>query len=490
MHPGNLGQVRKITLVKPQDVPPIYVDIKVTEPMLIQQQNFLISSPPYWSYQIASTLANNQGTWLVRRRFKHVVALEDRMRQACPGSILPARPDKHATRAIEEASTHQSAEFAIQRSQEMQQYLNALAKHPVAGQSQVLRLFLGLQDDIGTAWPEVSGNAFTKLGAVAAGMSMKVSETAQLTAGSAPTHEWEDDAELLTLCSSENIRMGAVSQAVPKLEGSVTIFREQGDASGALGMEMSKITKQVPAAKEDFKGCDILSNGLLRNGRRTKRLALELSAAMDSFLQQYKMVRYEKMAMNDRRQAIQRKGTVRRGADQRAMYLAQQQRQLQAAGQFGQLSHLEQSAIQTDSLANHAVGEAEEIAARLKSEIHRVAIDRRTQWNASMKTIASSMKEAYAERLAIWESTLEAFKTTPGCMPDENGMNPTMPMMVPQMGMPPQQQQMPMQQSMLSQSVMDASMIGGQPHHQQQQQVPPPQHQQQQSQMDTSIIYA
>jgi len=414
---GNLGQVRKITLVKPEDFTPLYTEIKVTEPMLIQQQNFLLSSSPYWSYQITSSLANNQGTWIVRRRFKHVVALEDRLRQTCQGSILPPRPDKHAARALEEASTQQSAEFALQRARELQQYLNALAQHPVAGQSQVLRLFFGLQDDIGTAWPEVSGNAFTKLGAVAAGMSMKVAETTNLAGANAAVHEWEDNAELLTLCSSENIRMGAVSQAVPKLEGTVTILREQGDASGAVGMEMSKITKQNAASADDYKACDILSNGLLRNGRRTKRLALELSAAMDSFLQQYKLVRYEKMAMNDRRQAIQRKGNMRRGADQRAMYLAQQQHRLQAAGQFGQLNHLEQSAIRTDSMANDIGGEAEEIAVRLKSEIHRVAIDRRTQWNASMKTIASSMKEACTERLAIWESTLEALQALGG-MPE------------------------------------------------------------------------
>ena len=76
------------------------------------------------------------------------MALEERLRQACPGSILPPRPDKHATRALEEASTQQSAEFAVQRARELKQYLNALAQHPVAGQSQVLRLFLGLQDDI------------------------------------------------------------------------------------------------------------------------------------------------------------------------------------------------------------------------------------------------------------------------------------------------------------------------------------------------------
>jgi PX domain len=403
----HMGRVRKITLVKPQDVAPLYTGIRITEPMLIQTQSFLISSPPYWSYQIAARLAGNQGTWLVRRRFRHVVALEDRLRQMCPGSILPPRPEKHATRALEEASTLQSAEFAMQRAKELELYLNQLASHPVAGHSQVLRLFLGLQDDIGTAWPECSSNALTRLGAVGAGVSMKVAESTNLTAASAPAHEWEEDAELLSLCSSESLRLGAVSQAVPKLEGTVFLLRDLGDAAGALGMELSKASKTLDT---DFKVFEVLSTGLLRNGRRTKRLALEMGAAMESFLQQYKLVRYEKMAMLDRRNAMQRKAKERGRADNRAFHLSQQQRQLQINGQMHHLSQLEQNAIQTDSQALDAVSEADEVGARLKSEIHRVAIARRTEWNRSMKTVASSMKEACSERVAIWEATLEAFE--------------------------------------------------------------------------------
>ncbi|KAL3938872.1 MAG: hypothetical protein SGBAC_006295 [Bacillariaceae sp.] len=400
--PGS-GQVRKMVLTKPEEVAPLYTKIAITEPMLIQTQNFLLSSPPYWSYQVTSCLANNQGTWLVRRRFRHIVALEDRLRQSCLGCILPPRPEKHATRALEEATTQQSAEFAMQRANEMEQYLNALAVHPVVGQSQELRLFLGLQDDIGTAWSEVSNNAFTRLGAMGAGMSMKVADT---TAASINAHEWEDNAELLGMCSSENLRMGAVVTAVPKLEGTAAILREQGDASGAVGMELSK----VPKISDDLKMCDVLSNGLLRNGRRTKRLALELSAALEPFMEQYKTVRYERWAMQDRKVALQRRSKERGRADSRAMYLSQQQRQLQASGQFGQLSNFEQSAVQSDQFALGAVGEADEIGARLKSEINRIAVQRRIQWNASIKTIASSMKEASSERHAIWQSTLEAFQ--------------------------------------------------------------------------------
>ena len=51
----------------------------------------------------------------------------------------------------------------MQRAVELQNYLNLLIHHPITQQSVVLRLFLVLQDDLGSVWPEVSSNAFTRL---------------------------------------------------------------------------------------------------------------------------------------------------------------------------------------------------------------------------------------------------------------------------------------------------------------------------------------
>jgi hypothetical protein len=83
--------------------PGFYTRVLVTEPLLLQSSPgglFGIGQPPHWSYQITTELNNNiqhqngqghQGVWMVRRRFRHVVALEDRLRDDCPGAILPPR---------------------------------------------------------------------------------------------------------------------------------------------------------------------------------------------------------------------------------------------------------------------------------------------------------------------------------------------------------------------------------------------------------------
>jgi hypothetical protein len=421
-----------MVVTQPPPVVPVYAKILVTDPLWLQSAARFLGGAPFWSYQIVAQLlppgdVNPQvstGHWQVRRRFRHVVALEDRLRQECPGAILPPRPDKHAARAIEEASTQQSAEFALLRTAELQVYLNQLITHPIVARSHTLRLFLSLQDDLGTAWPECSNNALTRLANASVGAAVKVSEQ---TSERLQEHG-EDDAELLALQSAESVRMGAVMQAVPKLEGAVTLLREGAELSGGVGMEMSRLAKEVVNTDRELsQPIDLLSSGLLRSSRRSKRTALELSAALNAFTHQYKTCRYVRMALQDRRHAIQKRYKERSRADQRASQFYAQQRNA-AYGQqpYGQQSHLyngmdPMDAVRMDAMATDTVQECEEIGQRLKSEINRVAYDRRTTWNQSVKVMASAMKEGLSERVAIWESVQQSFlQAFPEYDPEQN----------------------------------------------------------------------
>lgn len=267
----------------------------------------------------------------------------------------------------------------------------------------MLRLFLALQDDLGTAWPECSSNALTRLANASVGAAVKVSEsTANLQSDAS-----EDNAELLALQNAESSRIGAVLQAVPKMEGAVTLLREHAEESLAVGMEFSRVAKEAAEAQP----MDVASSGLLRTGRRSKRLGLELSAALQSFSHQYKLCRYERMAFADRRAAIARRHKERHRVDQRAS-------QMMHNHQFG----LAQSTAMMDDMAHDAGHECEEIGQRLKAEVHRVAQTRRAEWSASVKIVASAMKEALTERVAIWESVQENFyQTYPEFKPPVDG---------------------------------------------------------------------
>mmetsp|Transcript_16720 Transcript_16720/g.38436 ORF Transcript_16720/g.38436 Transcript_16720/m.38436 type:complete len:278 (-) Transcript_16720:64-897(-) len=266
---------------------------------------------------------------------------------------------------------------------------------------------------MGTAWPEVSTNALTRFGAVSGGAVTTLKEQT-MPAAMNHTHishdTLEDDAELLALTGSEGLRMGAVMQAVPKLEGSMTLLREHGECAGAVGMELSKLGKEVEATDRDLGiPIEVLSQGLLRYSRRQKRLAVELSAALAPYVTQYKLCRNEKAAFVDRRVSLQRRVKERGRADYRAQKLYHQQRSLHNQGHMGQLERMEHDASVSDGLAMDADSYCQRVAQVLKSEVNRVSYERRAEWSRSMRVLASSLKEAATETGAIWESTRENF---------------------------------------------------------------------------------
>ncbi|KAG6599966.1 Sorting nexin 2B, partial [Cucurbita argyrosperma subsp. sororia] len=74
----------------------------------------------------------------VRRRFKDVVALSDRLLETYRGFFIPMRPDKN----VVERQMMQKQEFVEQRRVALEKYLRKLALHPVIRKSEELRMFL------------------------------------------------------------------------------------------------------------------------------------------------------------------------------------------------------------------------------------------------------------------------------------------------------------------------------------------------------------
>jgi hypothetical protein len=95
--------------------------------------SYLVRAQPFDEHQQPQP----HQTFEVRRRFSDVVALAKVLPQLHPGSIFPARPDKDPL-----AGRRATPQFVERRRQEMELYLRRLCEHPVAGQSEALRVFL------------------------------------------------------------------------------------------------------------------------------------------------------------------------------------------------------------------------------------------------------------------------------------------------------------------------------------------------------------
>lgn len=83
----------------------------------------------------------NGSEFSVRRRFRDVVTLADRLAESYRGFFIPPRPDKN----VVESQVMQKQEFVEQRRVALEKYLRRLAAHLVIRKSDEFKLFLQVQ---------------------------------------------------------------------------------------------------------------------------------------------------------------------------------------------------------------------------------------------------------------------------------------------------------------------------------------------------------
>ncbi|KAI0497247.1 hypothetical protein KFK09_020470 [Dendrobium nobile] len=120
-----------------------YLEITVTDP---QKENDSATSlvpggGAYVTYLITTRVRVAATAYSVRRRFRDVVTLADRLAESYRGFFIPIRPDKN----VVESQVMQKHEFVEQRRDALEKYLQRLATHPVVGCSEELRVFLRAQ---------------------------------------------------------------------------------------------------------------------------------------------------------------------------------------------------------------------------------------------------------------------------------------------------------------------------------------------------------
>lgn len=121
-----------------------FLTVRVSDPQKVQEPgNSLVpgGSSSYVTYKF--TTHTNIPSYLgsefcVKRRFKDVVTLADRLAESYRGYFIPPRPDK----SVVESQVMQKVEFIEQRRAALEKYLARLAAHPVLRHSDELRKFL------------------------------------------------------------------------------------------------------------------------------------------------------------------------------------------------------------------------------------------------------------------------------------------------------------------------------------------------------------
>ena len=123
-----------------------YIKITVSSPQKEQEaaSSMLSGGSTYVTYLITTrtNLPEYKGSdFTVRRRFRDVVALADRLAESYKGFCIPPRPDK----SVVESQVMQRQEFVEQRRVALEKYLRRLAAHPVIRCSDELKVFLQVE---------------------------------------------------------------------------------------------------------------------------------------------------------------------------------------------------------------------------------------------------------------------------------------------------------------------------------------------------------
>ncbi|KAH6773885.1 sorting nexin 2B [Perilla frutescens var. hirtella] len=124
-----------------------FLKISVSDPKREPDQSgsLVPGGSSYFSYLITTftNMPEYNGTeFNVRRRFRDVVTLSDRLAESYRGFFIPLRPDK----SVVESQVMQKNEFLEQRRAALEKYLRRLAGHPVLRSSEELRVFLEPSD--------------------------------------------------------------------------------------------------------------------------------------------------------------------------------------------------------------------------------------------------------------------------------------------------------------------------------------------------------
>ncbi|XP_022998648.1 sorting nexin 2A-like [Cucurbita maxima] len=123
-----------------------YIQITVSNPQKEQDvsNSIVPGGNSYITYLITTrtNMAEFGGSeFSVRRRFKDVVTLSERLAESYRGFFIPPRPDK----SVVEGQVMHKQEFVEQRRMALEKYLRKLAGHPVIRKSDEFKVFLQVQ---------------------------------------------------------------------------------------------------------------------------------------------------------------------------------------------------------------------------------------------------------------------------------------------------------------------------------------------------------
>ncbi|XP_051131880.1 sorting nexin 2B-like [Andrographis paniculata] len=423
-----------------------YLKIIVSNPQKeVEPSNSVVTREnTYTSYQITTStnIADYGGSsFSVRRRFKDVVTLSDRLSESYRGFFIPPRPDK----SVVESQVMQKQDFLEQRRVELEKYLKRLAKHPLIKKSDELRVFLTvngrmpLPTSIDMASRMLDGAA--RLPKQLLGESSSVIEPQDVSHSAkggrdilrylkelkqSVVNDWgntkapleEEDKEFL----EKKVKMydfeRHLTSASKQAESLVKAQHDMGETLGELGLAFIKLTKfeneQATMNTQRARAGDMkyVATAAVKASRLYKGLNGQTVKHFDTLLEHMGMLLAAHNAFSDRASALLTVQTLI--SELSSLHSRAEKLEAASSKVFGgdksrtrKLEDLKEAIKVTEDAKSCAIKEYERIMEHNRSEIQRLDRERQTDFVEMLKGLVTNQM-SYHEKLGNeWAKVVE-----------------------------------------------------------------------------------
>ncbi|CAD6229288.1 unnamed protein product [Miscanthus lutarioriparius] len=424
---------------KSREASPGFAEITVSEPRKHAEPatgavGVIPGSASYVSYLIATRVADG-GEFRVRRRFRDVVALADRLAETHRGLFVPARPDK----SIVEGQVMQRHDFVNQRCVTIQRYLRRLAAHPVVGRSPVLHAFLTEPSGIPTSdgesprWSPAMSAATsmaaaapvtpTKSGRDFFGVFKDLKQTVTngwVAVRPPPVEEEIDTKYLVHKAKLEDLEKHLVT-ASQQAEAFVKAYDDLRATTGLLGMSFIKLAKfekeQATSSSQKRRAADIsnFASAVVRVSRSQAKLNAEIVKHLGIIHEYMETMASVHNAFTARSNALLRVQNL----SAELYFLHTRAGKLESVSSRGmdqersryqKIEELKETVRATEDAKAHALKELELIKENNMNEIKRFNKERRQDLVEMLKGFVSD-QATYSDHFAsIWTKVAEETK--------------------------------------------------------------------------------
>ncbi|KAF7816527.1 sorting nexin 2B-like [Senna tora] len=430
-----------------------YLYISVSDPQKEQElTNSLVpGGNTYYTYLLTTrtNLPEYGGPgseFSVRRRFRDVVTLSDRLSESFRGYFIPIRPDKSSV----ESQVMQKQEFVEQRRVALEKYLRKLAAHPAIRTSEELKVFLEVKGklplvkstDVASRMLDGAVKLPRQLFGGEAVGAVDVSEVAQPAKGGrdllrlfkelkqSVTNDWggtkplviEEDKEFLEkkekLAEFEQHLSGVSQQA----ESLVKSQQDMGETMGELGLAFVKLTKfeteEAIFETQTARAADLrnVATAAVKSSRLYRELNTQTIKHLDKLHEYLGIMLAVDNAFSDRSSALLTVQTL----SSELVSLNSRAEKLEAASSkiFGgdksrlrKVEELKEAIRVTENSKLCAEREYERIKKNNRSELERIDQERHNDFMNMFRGFVIN-QAGYAEKMAaVWEKLADETST-------------------------------------------------------------------------------